>query len=261
MFDDDFLMRAQLQRVIAYRDLCRQVRRSGRENVYFALLMLFLAYLVMPQGGVVDVIFLIYVALALGEFGVGFFKFIRPSAEGILLDALVLLAFAVFNFGITGIRMAGGMGASPFGIIFGVFMLMQSINRFKLYGTLRVLFAERPSADQIAWVEDLAREIRHADPETDDLALDLPTTPHWKAKMLGKSVFFVSEIGGALQLAGPFDFQLERERKDHGTGRRRARLSIHGTDYPDFQIDDASWENYRKWLATHVPPQARIEPT
>lgn len=250
---EDLMMQMQLRRVIAYRDLCRQVQRSGRGNVGFALLMLFLAYIVMPPAGVVDFIFLIYIALALGEFGVGLFKFVHPSAEGILLDALVLLTFAAFNFIITGIRMANGMGPNPVGLIFGVLMLTQSIARFKSYNQLRVLFAERPSADQLAWVDDLAREIQHADPQTDELAIDLPTTPHWQAKLLGTTAFFVAEGGRSLQVAGPFEFTLEREKKDRGTGVRRARLSIHGSDYPDFQIDDASWENYRKWIAAQVP--------
>jgi hypothetical protein len=250
---DDFLMRMRLQQVVAYRQLCNQVRRSGRENVFFALLMLLLAYLSFQQlGGGLSLILLVYVVLALGEFAVGLFKFLHPSAEGILLDALVLLVFAGFNFVISGLRMLAGMPPSTIGIVLGVFMLYQAVNRFKLYGVVRKLFAQRPGRDLMAWVDDLVHEIRHADPQTDDLALDLPTSPHWKVKLLGTTAFFAADRGGSLQMAGPDEFQIQREKTDHGTGRRRARLRIGEQYFPEFEIADASWENYQKWLAANT---------
>ena len=42
---DDFEMRAQLQKVAEYRELCRGVRRSGRGNIIFAAIMTVLVYL------------------------------------------------------------------------------------------------------------------------------------------------------------------------------------------------------------------------
>ena len=48
-------------------------------------------------------------------------------------------------------------------------------------------------------------------------------------------------------VAGADDFTLVREKADHGTGRRRAMLRIHGEPYPEFDITDASWSNYAKW--------------
>ena len=47
---DDFEMRLRLQRVAAYRELCRGVRVGGRENAFFAVLMLVLAYYAFKKG-------------------------------------------------------------------------------------------------------------------------------------------------------------------------------------------------------------------
>jgi hypothetical protein len=105
----------------------------------------------------------------------------------------------------------------------------------------------------MTWFDDLVREIQVADPHTDDLVLDLPTRPHWKAKLLGATVFFVATDGNAVWVAGPDDFTLRRERTDRGDGSRKALLSIHGENYPEFELGDVSWANYTKWMATLAP--------
>src|SRR5688572_28077985 len=101
LMTDEYMMRARLQQVAAYRALRRAVRRTGRENVFFAGVMIALAYyMIGPNAkGIGAVIFLLYVGLALAEFAVGVFKWLGPSAEGILLDAIILLLFAGWNIG------------------------------------------------------------------------------------------------------------------------------------------------------------------
>jgi hypothetical protein len=251
---DEITMRARLQNVAAYRELCRAVRKSGRENVVYALVMLGLAYFIHTQGGAPPFLVILYFALAAGEMLVGLFKWLVPSAEGLILDGLVLLTFAVFNLGMAYLQLQNGGGVSPVGVFFGLFMLMGAINRFKYYGQLRKLFADRPAPEHVAWFDDLVLEIKAADPHTDPLAIDLPTRPHWKAKLLGSIAFFVSNAG-AVWLIGPDDFALKREKADHGTGYRKAILSIGSERFPEFEIDDASWANYQKWMVSHRPPQ------
>jgi hypothetical protein len=251
---DDYEMRLRLQKVAAYRELCRGVRRSGRENVVFAAIMLFLAYLVSENGGAPPLVLTIYVILAGGELLVGLFKWLVASAEGILLDGLVLLVFAGFNLYMQYVRLQNNWPLDPVIVFLGLFLLMGAVKQFRAYGQLRRLFADRPSAEHMAWVDGLVHEILTADPQSDELALDLPTGPHWKAKLLGKTVFFVARRGGAIWIAGPDDFELLREKADHGTGKRKALLRIHGVPYPDFEITDASWSNYQKWRITNPFP-------
>jgi hypothetical protein len=253
---DHVTMRFRLQQVAAYRQLCRAIRRGGRENVFWAFLMLFLAYVSFQNAGLGWVLVL-YVGLATAELLVGLFKWVAPSAEGVLADALILLLFAGFNLGIAALRFQAGAQPSPVAIFLGLFMLWAAFGRFRDYGALRRVFAERPSRDQIAWFDDLVREIRTADPELDDQAVDLPTRPHWKAKLLGTTVFLVATKGDAAIVAGPGEFEIARDPKDHGTGRRKAWLRVYDRDYPPFEIADASWANYEKWVRANAvaPPQ------
>jgi hypothetical protein len=250
---DDAIMRARLQTVAAYRELCRSVQRSGRENVVFALLMLGFAYYTFQPNavGVMAVVAVLYAGLALAEFAVGLFKWLAPMAEGVLLDAFILLLFAGWNLGWQGLAVVAGVPPNPISLLLGLYMLVGAFGRFRSYGTLRRLFAERPSPDHVAWFDDLVHEIRASDPHADDQALDLPTRPHWKAKLLGGTAFFVAG-GGAVWVAGPDDFVLRREPTDRGTGRRKALLSIYGEAYPEFEIEDPSWANYTKWLAAQA---------
>jgi hypothetical protein len=249
---DEANMRLRLQQVAAYRELCRSVQRSGRENVVFALIMLGFAYFIYSAGGNPDVAVLFGV-LAVGELLVGLFKWTVPSAEGLLLDALVLLTFAALNGWLAYNQFQQRGQPSPIAIFFGLYMLLGAFNRFKAYGDLRRMFAERPDPEHMAWFDDLVREIQASDPVTDQLALDLPTRPHWRAKLLGGTAFFVAATGHTVWIAGADDFTLRREKTDRGTGSRKALLSIHGERYPEFELSDASWENYAKWMATQRP--------
>lgn len=250
---DDIEMRKRLQQVAAYRDLCRRVRRSGRENIVFALIMLFLAYTI-SRGPVLPVVVTLYLILAVGELLVGVFKVMRPSAEGVFLDGIVLLIFAVYNLGFMFWRFQNGIPPDLVIIFLGLFMLMGAVGRFKDYRLLRQLFARRPGAEHIAWFDELIAEIRLADPESDDQAIDLPTQPHWKAKLLGSLAFFVSRRGNHVLVAGPEDFEILREKTDHGTGRRQAILRLFAAPSPEFPIADATWANYQKWRATYPLP-------
>jgi hypothetical protein len=249
---DDSEMRMRLQHVAAYRELCRGVRRSGRDNIVFAALMAFLAYL---SGVWVFPFLLVFYCIIIGsELVVGLYKWAFPSAEGHLFDGLILLLFAAVNFGMQYLRFQRGFGLNPVIILICLLILSQAINRFRFYRELRRLFADRPSAEHMAWFDDLVREISAADPQSDELALDLPSQPHWKAKLLGGTVFFVTAKGSQVLVCGPDDFELRREKIDHGTCRRRAILRIHGMPYPEFEIVDATWANYQKWRAAHPLP-------
>lgn len=258
MASDDDVMRLGLQKVGTYRMLCQYVRRSGPENVLFAGLMLFLAFYIfdplkqkLPPTKLL--IFYGYVTLACGELVVGVFKILKPSAEGFLFDGIVLLGFAGWNLGWQGLRLAANAPVNPLLVVLGVYLLLQAVGRFKAYARIRRLFADRPTPEMLAWFDGLVAEIRAADPHTDDLALDLPTRPPQKAKLLGTTAVFLAANGHAVVVAGPDEFDLVRDPVDTGTGRRRALLKVFGDHYPPFEIDDASWNNYEKWLKANSP--------
>jgi hypothetical protein len=242
---DDFSMRLQLQKVVAYRELCRGVRRSGRENVTFALIMLMIWYFTGQNAWAVPIVLAILVS---AELLVGLFKWLLPSAEGFLLDGVVLLCFAAYNLMFLYLQFQANAGKLDWVFVFlAAYMMYLAFTRFRLYRQISRLFADRPTAEHIAWFDELIHEIRTADPQTDELLLDLPTSPHWKAKLLGTTAFFVGLRGPEVLVLGPEEFELLREKKDRGTETRRALLRIHERAFPEFGIDSATWENYQRW--------------
>lgn len=252
---DDAMMRFRLQKVAAYRGLCRAVRRTGRHNVLWAGLMMFLSYLTF-QAAAVGPFSYVYLGLAVAELMVGLYKLVSPSAEGLLFDAVVLTLFAASSLGRQALLIAAG--AKPSGwIIFGLFLLWQAVGQFKQYAAVRKLFADRPTPDQIAWFDDLVAEIRAADPRDDDQALDLRSKPRWKAKLLGPTVFLVAPRADDVVVVGADGFALEPVRADaDGDDPPTVRVVIYDSASKPFEVDEASWSNYRKWAAERARERA-----
>lgn len=250
---DDATMRFRLQQVIAYRQVRAAVRAGAGHTLINALIMLGLTYFLYTAVGA-DSIVLTYGAIGLAELAVGLWKKFAPSVEAVLADGLILLAFGGFALGRFVLAWQGVINgpANPISVFLGLWWIHSAVGSFRAYGGLRRAFPERPPADQIAWFDDLIYEIRTADPETDAAAVDLPTRPKWKVKLLGSTAFFVAAKGDAVVVAGAVDFEIVRERAEQGTGRRKALLRLYADQYPEFPIDDASWANYQAWAAGHA---------
>src|SRR5690349_14406751 len=96
---DDWLAgeqkRAVLRNVAAYRVLCQRVRRGATGGLIFGAFMLGIWYLIPNRGqfGKFSPFGLIYLGLAALEFTVALWNKVRPSAEGVLMDGLVLTVF------------------------------------------------------------------------------------------------------------------------------------------------------------------------
>jgi hypothetical protein len=232
--------------VVAYRELCRAVSRTGRENFFFALVMLGLLYYAAPRPWD-PITWAIVIVLVGSELFVGLFKWFFPSAEGFLLDGLVLLLFVTYNLGMASLRFQKNAPINPVAIFISVYMLYGAINRFKSYREIRKLFADRPTREHLAWFDELVHEIRTADPNLDQQVLDLPVAPHWKAKLLGTTVFFVALKNNTVWIVGPEDFEIVLEKQEYTTDFRLAFLRLFNRSTPAFEISNATWENYQKW--------------
>ncbi len=166
----------RLVHVLMYRDLCRAVQRSGRENFFFALLMAFFAFLSQKNGGN-PLILIIYSFFILVEVLTALYKWFFPSAEGVLCDALILLAFALLNGLVAYVQFQAGFGPDPIlAFLIGLFLL-SAWRQWQSYRNLRALFHIRPSRAQLRWFERFLRDIRQGDPHTDPTIVDLPTRP------------------------------------------------------------------------------------
>ena len=136
---------------------------------------------------------LIYLGLAGLEFTAALWNKFRPSAEGVLIDGMVLLVFGAATL----VRQylifqgqcpaassrcwscSGRTGCTPGSATSGN------------YAQLRRAFAQRPTADHLRWFDELLREVRRADPAEDSTALDLPTRPPVRGKLLGDTAVFL----------------------------------------------------------------------
>jgi hypothetical protein len=253
-------MRDTFHRVSAYREVCNAVRASAGHTLFNGVFFLGLTglfyYLAGPQP-----IFLVYGAIGVGEILVGLWKKVKPSAEGVLADGLLQFGFAA-SIGVREfLRFQDGRAPSTISVIIALWCLFDAVRTFQHYAALRRAFTERPTSEHIAYVEDLVREIRQSDPETDPTALDLPTYPHLKAKLLGDLAIFVDARGGAAFAVARRAVEIERE--ESGSGRLPvALLRIEGEDYPEFGLTPANWRNYAQWKTEggDPPPPVKVRP-
>lgn len=250
MTDDDVL-RLRLQRMAAYRQVRAAVRAGATHTLVNAALMLGLAYFFYSQFGFHPIL-VIQAGFGLAELAVGLWKKARPSAECVLMDGLVAAGFALSSLGRQALAWQGVIpgGVHPIGLFIGVWLLLDAIRAFRTYGELRRAFPERPTADQLAWFDDLVYEVRAADPAADPSALDLPTDPPWKGKLLGDTAFLAAARGEEVLVAGPESIDLDVGPEGRG-GRRRAALRVYGHEFPEFVIDPASAANYERWRAEY----------
>src|SRR5262245_39181681 len=86
-------MRAVLARVAAYRGVCEAVRHGANHTLFNGILFLGLTAVFYNIFGPHPVVFF-NAAIGVGEIFVGLWKKLRPSPEGVLVDALLQFAFA-----------------------------------------------------------------------------------------------------------------------------------------------------------------------
>lgn len=237
--------RATLRRVAAYRALCDRVRRSALGTLFFGGLMLAFWQFVIPNGLKWTPFGYVLLGLAVLELSVGALNRFFPSAEGILLEGVVAAVFGGLQVW-QGLELRRGGGrTSPSFFVVGVISLLQALGRVREYIAVRREFADRPSAEHIRWFDELAREVRDADPKTDPTALALPTHPFLTAKLLGDTAFFTDGAGEVIIVAREA-VELDLEIPDPARPPV-GRLSISSVSFHPFTLTKANWENYCAW--------------
>ena len=241
-----------LRRVAAYREVCERVRRGSTSALVFGGIMLAIWYFALPEKLQFEWFGLVYLSLACLEFGSGVLNRLFPSAEGVLLAALVLMCFGGWTIArelLIWQKLVVFPGARFIPPLFmgllGALWLFQCYRQAQGYLKLRRQFADRPTAAQIRWFNDLLREIKYSDPNTDPQAVFFDMRPGLAGKLLGDTAFFV-ERGDATIIVARRDVMLERE--DLGDDRpARGYLSIRGAEFPPFPLGTKTWDNFVQW--------------
>lgn len=238
--------RKVLRQVAAYRRVCEQVRRKGTGSLVFGCVMLGVWWFLDGQRNNWDIFSLLYLGIAVLEIGVGFLNRFFPTAEGILLDGVVLLAFAASN----------GVRAFIFWqltkrvdwvyVVFGVFWTLQAVNILRTYAQIVKGMPARPTRAQLRWFDGLLADLRAADPKADPRAMAIPTDPYLTGLLLGDTAFFLDQSGEVLIVARE-RVTLEAEDSPHPDRPPQGYLTIEGVDFPPFKLSRANWENYVAW--------------
>lgn len=241
--------RAILRRVAAYKELCDRVRRSATGGLVFGGLMLLLWYL-MPPALKFKTFGLIYLGLAALEFTAALWNKFAPAAEGILLDGVVLLVFGGMNlvrqYLLWNGQLPGQGHPSPLWALFGVWMLLQGVGHVRSYFAVRRAFgALRPTHEHLRWYSELIQDVRNADPTDDPTALDLPTRPPLRGKLLGDTAVFLPPNGEVI-VAAREDVEFDVDADEEGRPPA-AHLWVEGENLGRFTLDPDNWRNYSAW--------------
>lgn len=252
-FDDDrdpdpAETRHVLRQVAEYRRLRDAVRKKAMGSILSGALMLAIWYFLDGQFNRWTAFSIIYLSLALLEVCVGLLNRLWPSAEGLLLDGLVLLTFAASSLvrQYLAWQMFGNRAVNPALLLFGGLWAYQGLQTVRGYFRLRASLPARPTREHLRWFDDLVRDLRHADPRDDASALAVPTDPFLTGKLLGDNAFFLDPHGHVL-IAAREDVSLERVESGDPERPPRGYLSVDGAEYPPFKLSEANWNNYVAW--------------
>jgi hypothetical protein len=252
--------RAVLRNVAAYRELCERVRRGSTGGLIFGAIMLAIWYFAIPEREKFRVFGLIYLGLSALEFTAALWNKFRPSAEGVLIDGVVLLVFGAATLLRQYLIWQGQMPGRvfPLLLVFGAYMLYSGFSHVRNYAQLRRAFAQRPTADHLRWFDELLREVRRADPAEDPTALDLPTRPPVRGKLLGDTAIFLQAGSDDVVIAARDDVEIEREPAKEPDRDPVGFLLIEGADLGGFPLDPANWRNYAAWKTEGGQPPPPI---
>jgi hypothetical protein len=255
-------MRRTLARVSIYRRVCDQVRASAGHTLFNGVFFLGIAYLNYNLIGKFHPMLLGPILIGTGEILVGLWKRVRPSPECVLLDALLQTAFVLSIVIREYLFIQQGFKRQPstLSVVIGLWVAYDAYNTFQYYFQLRRLFVERPTGDHIAYVDDLRADVAEGVPESDPSAVDLPTKPRLKGKLLGDVAFFLDLESGELFLCARDEMEIAREVR--GGGDPNGVLTILREEYPPFPLDPATWANYAKWKTAggDPPPPVTVLP-
>lgn len=240
-------MRATLARVSIYRKVCDGVRASSGHTLFNGVFFLGIAYFYYnAMGNKFHPILLGPLIIGTCEVLVGLLKRINPSPECVLLDSILQAGFvasiAIREFLL--IQQGLALRPSTFSIVIGLWVAYDAFNTFSYYLQLRRLFVERPTSAHIAQVDDLSADVADGVPSADPTALDLPTKPHLKAKLMGDIAFLLELESNELFLCSRREIEIVRESRG---GRLLGILTILREEYPPFPLDAATWTNYANW--------------
>jgi hypothetical protein len=240
-------MQATLTRVKRYREVCEVVRRGAGNTMFNGAMFLGLTYLNYTLlGNKFHLILLPMAIFGVLELLVGLWSKVKPSPECVLFDGLLMLGYClsiVAREYISAQLRGGQIRFNPLTIVIIVWFGWSAISTIRSYFNLRSYFVERPTAEHLAYVDTLTDEILDANPASDSSAVEVPTNPTIKLKLLGPMAFVLDVTHNDLSLFAKQEVSLEQ------TGER-VILTIRRDAFAPCAVDSNSLRNFTMWKAS-----------
>ena len=212
----------RMQQMADYRTTCRFLVRSGKQGIAFGCMFLFL--------GVVNL--LVDPLLAGLNFGLGALELLiglrnrfSPSASGVILDGIMLILLGIWNLSSQAVAIAQGFDPAWFNVAFGAIVIVVGIQRIRRYPRVKAAFDDPPTEEQIAWFDDVVKEVQEAKPGEGDV-VDFRAGFQWKGKRFGDTLIFVDKLDTENLIVDRRDMEWTDKGKALFGGRRLARLRI-----------------------------------
>jgi hypothetical protein len=239
-------MQATLTRVQRYREVCEVVRKGAGNTLLNGALFLGLAYFQYTLIGKFHIVLLPMVIFGALEILVGLWSKFKPSPECVLFDGLLMLGYCLSIVAREYImaQMRGGQFKfNPITILIIVWFGWSAINTIRSYFQLRSYFVERPTSEHLEYVDSLKDELLTSEPSADKTAVDVPTRPPVKLKLLGPVAFVLDEVTQEMIVVEKDELAIEKMGE-------RAILTIRREQFPPCELGESSWRNYSNWKAT-----------
>lgn len=256
-------MRQTLARVSAYRNVCEKIRASAGHTALDAFWFLGIAGFYYFQFRGFHPILIGWLALGFAELLVAGWKYFRPTPEAFLADGALQVLFVLSMAFRVWLWVQLGMPPARYTVfaLLALWVAYGAFNTFNTYFVLRKVFPTRPSAEHIAYVEDLIDEVAHGDPQTDPTSIDVQTKRRrFKAKLLGDVAIVYNFRSRDVFLVTRDEVEIVRQIRGD---EPETVLTIQGQAFPPFAIDPDSWKNYATWKTAGgmPPPPPTILPT
>jgi len=224
-----------MQRFADYRNTCKFLLKSGKEGIFIGCFFLLLAWLNFNQG-VTDYL---YFALGACELLIGLRNRYYPSATGVILDGLMLIILGVWNLSWQAIAVAQGAQPFWFNGFFGILVIVMGVRRTLRYPRVKKAFDDPPTEEQMAWFDEIIKEIKEADVAADADAVEFKSGFLWKGKRYGENVIFADKLDMETLIVDRRDIDWTDRGKALFGNHRNVRLRIGERSFPiaDFAPD------------------------
>jgi hypothetical protein len=212
----------RMQKMADYRTTCKFLNQSGKQGIVFGCVFLLTGVLTFNN----QPLDYLYLGLGTAELLVGLFNRYQPSAFGIVLDGIMLILLGIWNLTVLAINLGMGIPPSWFGPIFGAVVILVGVQRIRRYPRVKAAFEEPPTDEQMAWFDDIVKDVREATPDAAGDVVEFRAGLAWKGKRFGDTAIFVDKMDMENLIVDRRDIDWTDKGKALFSIRRNVRLRI-----------------------------------